>query len=133
MKVFGICKSCKNEIGYRTDTNTRVEFAMRESETKILKCKNCGVDTEFHVDELYAKHSKSAQYGAGLIFLIGTPLMFFIFRLVFTGSRNHYVIYIVSGFLLVPIFIYAVMNRQDQTRVSDFNKRKLKGRTHNIG
>ncbi len=132
MKVYGKCKNCKNEIGYRTNANTRVEFAMQDGEIKKLNCKNCGTNFEFHVDELYANHSKIAQIGAGLIFLIGTPLIFFLVNPIFTDSRNHYVIYVVGGFLLIPIFAYAVINRQDQTRVSDFNNRKLKGRIHNI-
>lgn len=133
MKVYGKCSKCKNEIAYKTDANTRVEFAMKDGEIKKLNCKNCGTNKEFHVDELFAKHSKIAQLSAGLIFLVGTPLVFFHVNPVFTGSRNHYVIYIIAGFLLVPVFAFAVINKQDQTRVSDFNKRKLKGRIHNVG
>lgn len=132
MKVYGKCKSCKTENEYSTNVHTRVEFAMQDGEIKILNCKNCGTNTEHHVDELYAKPSKIAQLIAGLIFVIGTPLMFFGIDPIFTGSQNHYVIYIVGGFMLVPIFAYAVINKQDQTRVSDFNRRKLKGRVHNI-
>ena len=36
MKVYGKCKSCKNEIGYRTNANTRVEFAMQDGEIKKM-------------------------------------------------------------------------------------------------
>jgi len=132
MKVYGKCKSCKTENGYSTDSNTRVEFAMMDSETIKLNCKNCAKIREYHVDELYAKPSKTAQLIAGLIFLFGTPLMIFAINPIFNGTSNHYIVYIVGGFLLVPIFAYAVINKQDQTRVSDFNRRKLKGRVHNI-
>ncbi len=82
--------------------------------------------------KLYAKPSKIAQIISGLVFLIGTPLTFYLVNPVFTGSRNHYVIYIVGGFVLVPVVVFAIINRQDQTRVSSFNNRKLKGRVHNI-
>ena len=132
MRVYGKCPKCGTEIGYSTSANTRVEFAMQDGEKRILNCKNCGTKTEFHVDELYAKESKIAQIGAGLIFLIGTPLMFFFVNPIFSGSRNHYVIYIVGGFLLVPVIAYGIIKKQDQTRVSSFNRRKLKGRIHNI-
>jgi hypothetical protein len=132
MKVYGKCKSCKNEIGYSTYTSTRVGFAMHVGENKTLNCKNCGTNTDFHVDELYTKESKIAQIGAGLIFLIGTPIMFFLVNPIFTGSRNHYVIYIIGGFLLVPGIAYGLIKKQDQTRVSSFNRSKLKGRVHNI-
>ena len=133
MKVYGKCKNCKNEIGYSTSVRTRVEFAMQDGENKSLNCKNCGINMEFHVDDLFTKESKVAQIGAGLILLIGTPLVFFLINPIFTGSRNHYVIYIIGGFLLVPVIAYGIIKKQDQTRVSSFNRNKLKGRIHNIG
>lgn len=133
MKVYGKCKKCKSEIGYSTNASTRVEFAMQVGEKKTLTCKNCRLKTEFIVDELYAKESKIAQIAAGLIFLIGTPIMVFFVSQVFIKSRAHYVIYVVGGFLLIPVFIYGVIKQQDRTRVNSFNRSKLKGRIHNIG
>ncbi|MBW1294993.1 hypothetical protein [Aquimarina litoralis] len=132
MKVYGKCKCCGHEMQYTTNAYTRVEFAIQEGESKKINCEKCGADSEFSVDELYTKPSKIAQIGAGLIFLIGTPLMFFLINPVFTGTQSHYSIYFVGGFLLVPVVAYAIINKQDQTRVSDFNRRKLKGRTHHI-
>ena len=76
MKIYGKCENCKNEIGYSTSANTRVECAMQDGENKTLNCKNCGTTTKFHVDQLFTKESKVAKIGAGLILLIGTPLMF---------------------------------------------------------
>jgi len=132
MKVYVKCENCKNETSFSTSANTRVEFAMNDWETKLIKCKECSKDSNFHVDDLFAKHSKIAQIGAGFIFLFGTPLLYFLINPVFSGSRNHYVIYILGGFLLIPVIAYIIINKQDQTRVSDFNRRKLKGRIHNI-
>lgn len=132
MKVYGKCKKCKLEIGFSTNANTRVEFAMQDGENKTLTCKNCGIKTEFIVDELYAKESKIAEIGAGLIFLIGTPIMFFFVSPVFMQSKSHYVIYVVGGFLLIPVIIYGVIKQQDRIRVNSFNRSKLKGRIHNI-
>lgn len=132
MKVFGKCKNCSQEIFCSTAANTRVEFAMKDGEYKEIECKNCKTKNKLHVDQLYAKPSKIAQLIAGLIFLIGTPLCFLLINPIFESSRNHYVIYIVGGFLLIPVFAYAVINKQDLNRVSSFNRRKLKGRIHNI-
>ncbi|RZS91899.1 hypothetical protein [Aquimarina brevivitae] len=132
MKVFVKCSHCAQEISYKTNAYTRVEFAMQEGDQKLLNCKKCDHQSTFTADEFYAKPSKFAQLIAGLVFLIGTPLAFLFVSPIFSASKGHYVIYIVGGFLLVPVFIYAVINKQDQTRVSDFNRRKLKGRTHNI-
>ena len=132
MKIYGKCENCKNEIGYSTSANTRVECAMQDGENKTLNCKNCGTTTKFHVDQLFTKESKVAKIGAGLILLIGTPLMFLFVNPIFTGSRNHYIIYIVGGFLLVPIIAYRIIQKQDRTRVNSFNRNQLKGRIHNI-
>ena len=132
MKVYVKCPQCENELRYSTNANTRVEFAMQDGENKKLTCKNCGRTRDFHVDELNAKESNLAKIGAGFIFLIGTPLMFFFVSPIFTGSRNHYVIFIIGGFLLVPVVAYGIIKKQDQVRVSNFNRKKLKGRIHNI-
>ncbi len=125
MNVYGKCKNCKNEIGYRTDANTRVEFAMQDGETKKMNCKNCGTDTDFHVDELFAKRSNMPILTVALgVFLLVIITVYFLFF-----SDNQYVI-IAFG---LPFAVYFMLDKQDQKRVSDFNKRKLKGRTHNIG
>lgn len=125
MKVYGKCKGCKTEIGCKTEAHTRVEFAMQDGETKKLNCANCVTNTEFHVDELYAKPSNMPIITVGLVFLAG--IIFLLYQLFF--PENDYVI-ILFG---LPIGIYLTLKKQDQTRVSNFNKRKLKGRTHNIG
>jgi hypothetical protein len=128
MKIFGRCKNCKNEVPFSTRSTTRFDLAMKSGESKTLYCKKCGIKGDFHVDDLYTKESKIAQIGAGLILLIGTPLIFFSINGIFIESRNHYMIYILGGFLLVPVIVYSIINKQDQTRVSSFNRNKLKGR-----
>lgn len=132
MKVYGKCKNCQSEIEYSTSENTRVEFAMRVGENKTLNCKSCNTTSDFHVDELYAKESKIAQIGAGIVSLIGIPLVFFVVNPVFTSSENNNSFYVVGGFLLTPIVIYGIFKNQDQNRVNSFNRHKLKGRIHNL-
>lgn len=125
MRVYGKCKSCKAENHYWTSANTRVEFAMQDGEYIRLICKNCGTDTKFHVDDLYAKDSKIARITAGLIFLIGTPIvLFFVFPL-FSGSRSHYVIYAIGSILLIPGIAYGIIQKQEYLRISSFNHRRL--------
>lgn len=125
MKVYGKCKSCNNKVSYRTSANTRVEFAMQDGETKKIICKSCGKNTEFHVDELYANRSNMPYIMVALAILsIVIITLYFLFF-----SDNNYVI-IAFG---LPIVVYLILTKQEQIRVSNFNKRKLKGRTHNIG
>lgn len=125
MIVYGKCKSCKNEIGCQTNANTRVEFAMQDGETKKMNYKNCGTNTEFHVDELYAKRSNMPYLIVALAVL--TTIIITLYFLFFSDSE-----YVIITFGL-PLVAYLILTKQDQIRVSAFNKRKLKGRTHNIG
>ena len=124
MKVYGKCKNCNSEITYRTYASTRVEFAMQDGETKKMNCGNCGANTEFHVDELYAKPSKKPYLIVMLVIL--TIIIITLYFLFFSDSN-----YVIIAFGL-PFVVYFILTKQDQTRVSDFNRRKLKGRTHNI-
>ncbi len=90
-----------------------------------MNCKNWGTDTDFHVDELFAKRSNMPILTVALgVFLLVIITVYFLFF-----SDNQYVI-IAFG---LPFAVYFMLDKQDQKRVSDFNKRKLKGRTHNIG
>lgn len=112
------------EISYATNTNTRVEFAMRDGEQKNFKCTNCGEENIIHVDKFYAKKSKLpflTSVFAGIIVTIAT-LYFILF------TQSNFII-IALG---IPFVIYFILRKQDETRVSDFNRRKLKGRVHNI-
>ena len=87
MKVFVKFKSCTKEIIYRTNSYTRVEFAMLEGDLKQLGCSYCNGTYDFEVDEFYAKHSKIAQIIAGLVFLIGTPSAFLILSTILTIAK----------------------------------------------
>ncbi|MBZ9731647.1 hypothetical protein LB467_18325 [Salegentibacter sp. JZCK2] len=125
MKLFLKCQNCKNEIGFRSDSNTRIEFSMNEGERKKIVCKNCGTNNEKHVNEIYASESKLALLIAGLIFLIGTPVTLYVMFEIMKVTRNHYMIWIIGGILLVPVFAYITISKQEQNRVSGFNRFKI--------
>jgi len=102
-----------------------VEFAMQDGETKKINCKNCGTNTEFHVDELYANRSNMPYLMVALAIL--TIIIITLYFLFFIDNN-----YVIIAFGL-PFVVYLILTKQDQVRVSNFNNRKLKGRTHNIG
>jgi len=133
MKIYGKCKNCQRELNFSSNSNTRVELAMNDGETIKLNCKSCGERNLFTVDEFYAKESKLAKIIAGLIFLIGTPFVLFLTYPILSESRNHYIIYVISGLLLFPVIVYAILKKQERTRINSFNRIKLKGRIQNIG
>ena len=131
MKLYTKCKHCKNELKCSSLAGTRVEFAMQKWEKKDLKCNSCETKNEYHVDELYAKPSRIAEILAGLIFIVGTPLVFlFLSPIVLRGGA--FAVFIISGLFLVPVIVFGIIKKQDQIRVKAFNRSKLKGRIHNI-
>lgn len=127
MKLFGKCPSCKSEVSFNSSSNTRIEFAMSEGEIKKIQCKNCGTTFELFVNDINAKKSNLASLVAGLIFLLGTPLIVFLLKDFLLEIRGPYSVLVISGFFLVPSIIYFIILKDDGKRVSAFNRLKIKG------
>ncbi|MGW1456515.1 hypothetical protein ACWBC2_16130 [Salegentibacter agarivorans] len=126
MKLYSKCTNCLAEMMLKSDSHNRGEFAMLEGKIKKIRCKHCASDQNIHVNNIYAKESKLALVIALLIFSIGTPLTVFLMLKVFTiASVNHYVILIAGGILLIPVIIYIIITKEEQTRVSSFNRYKM--------
>ncbi len=126
MKLFAKCTNCTAEIDFRSNAHTRVEFAMNEGEEKKLQCSICGAASLISVDKMYAKSSKIAQLVAGSAFIVGTLISIYVAVWGISASRNHYAVLVFGGFLLIPVFAYITLTKQDERRVSDFNRTKLK-------
>lgn len=127
MKVYGKCDKCSHEIVFHTTAQTRVELAMQHDEHILLTCNNCRFEKKFHVNNIYTKPSIFLHLIAGLVFLIGTPLLFIlIFPILSKSNINNYVVYAIGGILIVPFYIYKILKQQDQRRVNSFNRYKLK-------
>jgi hypothetical protein len=107
---------------------TRVDLAREKGEYLELTCKQCGSAPKYHVDELKAKPSRLAHIVALVIFLVGTPLMFMVLREPLQRTAWLYALAAIVGLLLVPVTVYGLIMKDDRTRVSTFNRHKLKGR-----
>ena len=122
MKLFVKCPKCKNETSFRSKHKTRVEFAMYEGHTKTLICDNCGIKNTFKVNDVFAKESKIAFIIAGLVFLIGTPILIYYLPIYILKYGGLYTSLGASGLLLIPGFIYANILKEDRLRVNTFNR-----------
>ena len=100
---------------------------MSEGEIKKIQCKNCGTTFELFVNDINAKKSNLASLVAGLIFLLGTPLIVFLLKDFLLEIRGPYSVLVISGFFLVPSIIYFIILKDDGKRVSAFNRLKIKG------
>lgn len=126
MKLFVKCIKCKHEINFNTNHKTRVEFAMHEGETKILVCANCGLKNNFKVNELFAKESKLAFIIAGLVFLIGTPILIYYLPIFILKYGSLYSSLGAAGLLVIPVIIYSNILKEDRIRVNTFNRGWIK-------
>jgi hypothetical protein len=127
MKLTTKCNKCGQEVKTKTWSSDRVELARSKGEYLELTCKNCNTTGKYHVDSLSASPSRFTQIVAFLIFILGTPtLIYFIWEPLWTLTWS-YAILAIAGLLLIPVTVYGLILKDDQRRVSSFNRHKLKG------
>ena len=99
---------------------------MYEAAYKILNCNDCGGREKYHVDDLFAKESKIAKILALATFLVGMPLLFYGFGYLYPKIKNQHNVFLLLEFLLLPTVVYGIIKKQEEIRVSSFNRLKLK-------
>jgi hypothetical protein len=127
MNVYVNCHSCGHEISKWVWAGTRVDLARQKGEQVELACGTCQGRSRYHVDDFKAKASKVAQVSALLVFLVGTPLtLVFLWHPLLSLSWS-YAMVIIGGLIMVPVTVYSLMIKDDNNRVSTFNRYKMKG------
>ncbi|TXD74735.1 hypothetical protein [Aequorivita antarctica] len=110
------------ENTFKSQATSRIEYAMRYN-TKIKKqnCDNCNKNIEIPLNKIYAKESKLTYLSAGIIFLIGSVLVLIFWIKILSSSNTAMGLYAVALILLVPVWVYVIIKKQDRIRVSTFN------------
>ncbi|HNP66430.1 MAG TPA: hypothetical protein PKH16_00870 [Aequorivita sp.] len=122
MKLYLKCPNCKYENSFKSNASTRVEFVMVKNKKTIeINCVGCNKKISASVNKIYAKESKSAFLIAGIIFMIGSILILIIWSKILSNSKNAMGLYAVALLLLVPVWIYIIIQKQERIRVSTFN------------
>lgn len=103
-------------------SETRIALAKKKGVEIDLKCNHCSAERKYHVNEIYAKESKTILVLSFTIFLIGTLVIGYLLFSNFWLLRKGYSALIIGSFLLAPVFIYTIMNKNDRLRVNAFNK-----------
>lgn len=103
-------------------SETRIALAKKKGVEIDLKCKHCSAENKYHVNEIYAKQSKIILVLSFTIFLLGTLVIGYLLFSNFWLLRKGYSALYLGSFLLVPVFIYTVMNKNERSRVNVFNK-----------
>nr|WP_288931582.1 hypothetical protein [uncultured Allomuricauda sp.] len=126
MRLFGKCPSCKKENSFKSDAQTRIDYEMKNGKWKSFVCTECGEDFRLMINNIYSKKSNLASIVAGLVFLIGTPIVIYLFKDILLQIRGPYSILIISSLFIVPSIIYSIVLNEDQKRVSTFNQLKVR-------
>jgi len=116
MRIYGKCKTCTTEISFWSFAETRVDLALQSGDYKKLYCSTCGKNNRFHLNELYAKKSKIAQFIALTAIVIGLGLLWYYFVPIAEVLLLH-----IGGIILVPFSIYQIIHKQEEVRVKSFN------------
>ncbi len=122
MRLFLKCPHCKFENTFKSQVTSRIEYAMKHN-TKIkkLNCENCNKNLEIPLNKIYAKESKHTYLFAGIIFLIGSVLVLIFWAKILSSSKSPMGLYALALILLVPVWIYVIIKKQERIRVSTFN------------
>lgn len=126
MKVYYMCSNCSYEIGFKTESTTRVEFAMKNKKGKTLTCKQCNHIEILKINKVYTKESKIIIIVSMTIFLLGSVIATsFLLKMINEMNTVLGIIVITSG-LLIPVWIYTILNKEDRRRVKSFNQTYVK-------
>ena len=125
MNLYFKCQYCKIENRFKSDSVTRVEFAMKNGKTKQLSCNSCHKTSTYHINQCYTKESKSLVIFSGLIFLLGSIVGVYILIEMIIDLKTTIGIAVVASGLLIPIWIYTIIKKEDRRRVITFNRSYL--------
>lgn len=122
MRVYFKCPNCNHENQLRTQSETRIEFAMENGKIIKTNCKNCNKQSNLNANRFYAKESKLISIISGLIFLVGTFIgLYFVMQMI-SEMKTVIGVFSVACGLLIPVWIYDTFNKEERNRVRTFNQ-----------
>jgi len=99
MKLITNCKSCKKEIGIKSNASTRPELGMEKGDTFNINCLHCGNNAKVHINDVRAVSSHIITIGGVIISLLVTAALWKIVGLVGIIS------------ITIPLFIWQYQNK----------------------
>ncbi len=123
MKVFTKCPHCTSEYAEKTLCDTRAELAKEKGNSFQVNCNSCGKSFKVHVNDLRARKSGAAGLAAIIIFAISVP---FAGYMIWTIGMGIFAYISITGVLLAPSVAFVLINKQEQVRVSSFNRLTVK-------
>ncbi len=125
MRLYTNCHNCRKEIKFSTSEPDRVELSKSKGEKIELNCNYCGQKDFYHVNKIKATESKTAQVTGLIIFIIGTPLTFYlIWDYTFRVAHIDAIVGLI-GIIGVPFMVYSIINMEQKRKVRLFNMYKI--------
>lgn len=95
---------------------------MENGKIRETDCKNCNQKSSLNVNKFYAKESKLISILAGIIFLVGTFIgLYFVMQMI-SEMKTVIGIFAAACGLLIPVWFYGILNKEDRNRVKAFNQ-----------
>jgi SNF family Na+-dependent transporter len=95
---------------------------MENGKTLKTDCKNCNQKSTLNVNKFYAKESKLISILAGIIFIVGTFIgLYFVMQMI-SEMKTVMGIFVVACGLLIPVWIFGILSKEDRNRVKTFNQ-----------
>lgn len=121
------CRTCSSEIKMRTFAGNRVELAKAKGQIIPVQCKVCNKRADYRVDDFRAKPGQIVRITATLILLIGTPVLTFgIWNYLYSVNQPYQILTLVP-LILIPITVYGIMTKEENNKIKNFNRHKIKG------
>jgi ABC-type sulfate transport system permease component len=95
---------------------------MEKGDLMELSCKVCNKHGKYSIENIEAKTSKISIIIAGLIFLVGTPLLFVILQDYIFNLNHIYSIVFLTLPIAFPSLVYGIILKNDRQRVKIFNQ-----------
>ena len=95
---------------------------MEKGNYRKIDCENCTQKSTISVNKFYAKKSKLIIILAGIVFLVGTFIGLYFLVNIIIELKTYFGIYVAAYGLLIPIWIYSILNDHDRDRVIAFNQ-----------
>lgn len=126
MTLYTYCENCKNEINLPFSDYSRTDIMKKKGDFIELSCKKCWHNDLYHLNKIKAKKSQLATIVSLVIFIVGTPLLFYYIGNFFFRTTNINIIGLLFGFVAIPTVIYNLIQKEEKNKVINFNRIKIK-------
>ena len=126
MRLLARCHRCGGPLPFSTPAADRAELSRIHGSHIDLTCRKCGHKDLYSVNELQAVENKLLRILALILFLGGTPLLWFLILKYAGSSRN---IYFYAGLIAlsgIPLAVFSILLKEQGKKIRRFNRFQIR-------